>query len=167
MRDFCVMVFFFFGLIFRKELSRTLKKIHFIFLHRNLPLLLYHSDFCFRQLSNFPLSCPFGKHREQSVTCAPPFSVLIGIENSPCVFGQDHTLACPFRRATGGTSEEVSLCKGSSGWVSSTVFDVFQMPPTASLFMFLAFTVSTHVVIFISVFQGLWFSNLFHICHNQ
>lgn len=43
--------------------------------------------------------------------------------------------------ATGGTSKEALLCESSSGRVSRKGSNVFQMPPTASLFMFPAFTV--------------------------
>lgn len=62
-------------------------------------------------------------------------------------------LALPVTGATGGTAREASLRRSSSGHVSSIIANMFQMPPTASLFIFFAFTLSSHVVIFYKSFS--------------
>lgn len=62
-------------------------------------------------------------------------------------------LALPVTGAAGGTAREASLRRSSSGHVSSIIANMFQMPPTASLFIFFAFTLSSHVVIFYKSFS--------------
>lgn len=71
------------------------KKIHFVFSHRALPLLLHRSVICFRQLSDSLLSEP--SYRASGTVCdlCPSFlSSSHGIGSCPYVHGQGHTLAC-------------------------------------------------------------------------
>lgn len=166
MRDLCVMVslgFFFFLLIFHKGLSGTLKKNPFSLLAQRLAT----STPSLRHLFQAALQLTPLRALLESIGNSLWLVLLLSQFQSGCFqFPWPH-LGLSIMGVTGGISKEASLCKDSSGRVSGTVSDMFHMPPTASPVMFLAFTVTSHVVIFTSLFQGLWFSSLFNICHNQ
>lgn len=137
---------------FKKRIILIILKNPFCLLaQRSAVSTLSFRDTCFGPLSN----SPFSQSSWETSGAVPSFlRSSQGIEDPACAHGRDAPWPACYG-APGGTAKEASLCKSRSGCVSSTVSSVFQMPPTASPFMLLAFTLSSHVVIFTSLFQGL------------
>lgn len=91
--------FFFFFKCFPWRRLLIIERILFVFLHRDLPLLLHHSDMYFGQLSNFLLSKLSWKASGAVYDLCPSFlSSNQASENPSPAHGWGHTVACQLRR---------------------------------------------------------------------